>query len=134
MAGDLTLGSAGAGSQFRKLVQRGGADIEPLGYSADGRSFQFESPLGLALPVGSYVRLETEDGTCYLGQVLHKEIVSREGAEVSLDVDETVGGAIRSVRATLVSLIWAQRPPSSLIGRPEDVSVTRPSRSPRPCT
>ena len=37
-------GSADTRSQIRRLVQRGGADIDPIGYSADGQSFRFEAP------------------------------------------------------------------------------------------
>ncbi len=38
-------------------------------YSVDGRTFSFEAGLADALPIGSYVTIETDGGT-YLGQVL----------------------------------------------------------------
>jgi len=85
------------------LLQRGGPDIDPLAYSADGRSFSFEAPLRLPLPVGSYVLLEDEDGRSYLGQVLQKEIINRDGAQISLELDDDDDQAIDGGRVAGVS-------------------------------
>lgn len=62
--------------------------IAPVAYSADGRTFDFEAPLTLSLPVGSYVELEAGDDRAYLGQIITKEVVQRQGAEISYDADE----------------------------------------------
>src|SRR3712207_478498 len=43
-------------------------------YSTDGRTFGYEAPLSMAIPVGSYVALSVQDGREYLGQVITKEV------------------------------------------------------------
>ena len=42
-------------------------------YSIDGRTFEFEAPLSGALPIGSYVRLDTGD-QAFLGQLLQEMV------------------------------------------------------------
>ncbi len=117
---------------MRRLLQRGGAEIDPLAYSADGRSFNFEAPLRLPLPVGSYVLLEDEEGRSYLGQVLQKEIINRDGAQVSLelddDVDQTIdGGRVAGVSAR-VKLRYVQGTGDLLVRVDgEKMSGTRPT-------
>ena len=42
-------------------------------YSIDGRTFEFEAPLSGALPIGSYVRLDT-GAQAFLGQLLQEKV------------------------------------------------------------
>ncbi len=53
-------------------------------YSIDGRTFEFAAPLSGALPIGSYVQLDTRHGT-FLGQLLD-ESVSAESTDRRSDV------------------------------------------------
>lgn len=58
-------------------------------FSVDGKTFGFEAPISIEIPVGGYVSLTTRAGTTYLGQIIVKEVVAREGPELRLDVRET---------------------------------------------
>ena len=60
-------------------------------YSTDGRTFGYEAPLSMAIPVGSYVALSVQDGREYLGQVITKEVSIRQGAEIGLELDPSLG-------------------------------------------
>src|SRR5918998_6974226 len=50
-----------------------------VAYSTDGRTFGYEAPLSMAIPVGSYVALSVQDGGEYLGQLVTKEVSVRQG-------------------------------------------------------
>jgi DNA helicase HerA-like ATPase len=67
-------------------------------YSIDGRTFTFESRLANAVPIGSYVTIETESGT-YLGQVLDSSLAA--GTALS----ESADGPAISGRGLLLSQI-----------------------------
>jgi hypothetical protein len=70
--------------------------------SIDGRTFRFEAPLSGAVPIGSYVRIDTDAGAL-LGQLLHETVGTRSGDDSS-DTGGTqsiVGGGI--LLAELVS-------------------------------
>ncbi|WP_416839626.1 ATP-binding protein [Haloferax sp. DFSO52] len=56
-------------------------------FSIDGRTFSYQAPLSLSLPVGCYVQIETNTGEAYLGQVITKEVTEREGAELGFELD-----------------------------------------------
>jgi uncharacterized protein len=58
-----------------------------VAYSTDGRTFGYEAPLSMSIPVGSYVSLTAEGGGEYLGQVVTKEVSVRQGAEIGLELD-----------------------------------------------
>ncbi len=60
-------------------VGKGITTMTANAYSIDGRTFQFEAPLSGALPIGSYVRLDTGEGA-FLGQML-LEVVGRSSAD-----------------------------------------------------
>jgi DNA helicase HerA-like ATPase len=45
-------------------------------YSIDGRTFEFEAPLSGALPIGSYMQLDTGEQS-FLGQLLQEEVGAR---------------------------------------------------------
>mgnify|MGYP007055496994 FL=1 len=59
-------------------------------YSIDGRTFSFESRLANAAPIGSYVTIETENGT-YLGQVLDSSLGAGIAASDSAAVSAISG-------------------------------------------
>src|SRR3712207_3677594 len=63
-------------------------------YSTDGRTFGYEAPLSMAIPVGSYVALSVQDGREYLGQVITKEVSIRQGAEIGLELDPSLGALL----------------------------------------
>jgi hypothetical protein len=61
----------------------------PLAHSVSGKAFGFEAPLPCKLNVGSYVRISTNQGTQYLGQILYVE-----GAEYALAAGFAVNAPI----------------------------------------
>ncbi len=56
----------------------------PTAFSTDGRTFDFHAPLGSAIVVGGYVRIETHDERVILGQVLDQQVEIQEGPEIDL--------------------------------------------------
>jgi DNA helicase HerA-like ATPase len=65
--------------------------LRPTAYSVDGQTFSFEAPLAFEIPAGGFVRLRTAAGAEYLGQVLGKEVVNREGPELTVEGDAGLG-------------------------------------------
>src|SRR5215217_1693205 len=65
-----------------------------VAYSTDGRTFGYEAPLSMPIPVGSYVALSVENGSEYLGQVVTKEVSVRQGAEISLELDPNLNALL----------------------------------------
>ncbi|HEX2742601.1 MAG TPA: ATP-binding protein [Rubrobacter sp.] len=63
-------------------------------YSTDGRTFGYEAPLSMSIPVGSYVSLTAQGGGEYLGQVVTKEVSVRKGAEVGLELDPSLSALL----------------------------------------
>jgi len=61
-----------------------------VAYSTDGRTFGYEAPLSMSIPVGSYVALRLQNGGEYLGQVVTKEVSVRQGAEIGLELDPSL--------------------------------------------
>jgi hypothetical protein len=76
------------------LEDRAMRNVAQVAYSTDGRTFGFEAPLSLSIPVGSFVQLGAGNGREYLGQIITKELVQREGAEISLGFDEKEQGIV----------------------------------------
>lgn len=82
-------------------------NVAQTAYSTDGRTFDFVAPLSLPMPVGSYSELETSDGERYLGQIVTKAVVERDGAELGFELNEQErdlfpeGVSISSVRDRL---------------------------------
>jgi len=74
------------------LEDRAMRNVARVAYSTDGRTFGFEAPLALSIPVGCFVHLKAGNGREYLGQIITKEVVQREGAEISLDFGEEEDG------------------------------------------
>jgi uncharacterized protein len=70
------------------LEERANLSVAQVAYSIDGRTFNYEAPLTLSIPVGSYVHLTIDSGEEYLGQIITKDIIQSEGAEISYDIDE----------------------------------------------
>src|SRR5215218_8167502 len=66
----------------------------PVGYSTDGRTFGYEAPLSMSIPVGSYVALAAQGGSEYLGQVVNKEVSVRQGAEIGLELDPSLSALL----------------------------------------
>lgn len=62
-----------------------------VAYSTDGRTFGYEAPLSMPIPVGCYVTLGAQNGGAYLGQVVTKEVSVRQGAEIGLELDPGLG-------------------------------------------
>jgi len=60
--------------------------IDPVAFSADGRTFGYEAPLDSDLQVAGWVTIQAADGTRYLGQVVSEDITIREGPQINLDV------------------------------------------------
>ncbi|KAB1194346.1 DUF87 domain-containing protein [Haloferax sp. MBLA0076] len=69
------------------LQSRAAQNVAQFAYSIDGRTFHYEAPLTLPIPVGSYVQIVTDDDQHYLGQIITKSVVKREGAELGLELD-----------------------------------------------
>lgn len=65
-----------------------------VAYSTDGRTFGYEAPLSMPIPVGSYVALNVENGSEYLGQVVTKEVSVRQGAEIGLELDPSLNALL----------------------------------------
>jgi DNA helicase HerA-like ATPase len=65
-----------------------------VAYSTDGRTFGYESPLSMSIPVGSYVTLTAQGGNEYLGQVVTKEVSVRQGAEIGLELDPSLSALL----------------------------------------
>jgi hypothetical protein len=107
--------------------------IPQVAYSTDGRTFDFEAPLTLSLPVGCYVKLDAGDGREYLGQVITKEVAQLQGAEISYGLDEKSQAILPervSITGTTTRLrVRAQEGSGVLLGRVTDdgISATSPS-------
>src|SRR5688572_25302410 len=65
-----------------------------VAYSTDGRTFGYEAPLSMSIPVGSYVALTAQGGGEYLGQVVTKEVSVRQGAEIGLELDPSLSALL----------------------------------------
>jgi DNA helicase HerA-like ATPase len=65
-----------------------------VAYSTDGRTFGYEAPLSMSIPVGSYVSLTALGGGEYLGQVVTKEVSVRQGAEIGLELDPSLSALL----------------------------------------
>ena len=65
-----------------------------VAYSTDGRTFGYEAPLSMSIPIGSYVSLSAEGGGEYLGQVVTKEVSIRQGAEIGLELDPSLSALL----------------------------------------
>src|SRR5829696_909710 len=65
-----------------------------VAYSTDGRTFGYETPLSMSIPVGSYVALSVHNGGEYLGQVVTKEVSVRQGAEIGLELDPSLNALL----------------------------------------
>ena len=76
------------------LEERANLSVAQVAYSIDGRTFNYEAPLTLSIPVGSYVHLTIDTGEEYLGQIITKDIIQSEGAEISYDIDEKYQSAL----------------------------------------
>ena len=61
-------------------------------YSIDGHHFTYEAPLTSALPIGAYVRIDTDQGASYLGQVLEQDVVQDGSASESKPENRHLGG------------------------------------------
>jgi DNA helicase HerA-like ATPase len=89
----------GAGEQLGAIprVLKELQELVPLlsvAYSTDGRTFGYEAPLSMSIPVGSYVALSAQDGREYLGQIVTKEVSMRQGAEISLELDPSLSALL----------------------------------------
>jgi len=88
-----------AGEQLGSIprVLRELQELVPLlsvAYSTDGRTFGYEAPLSMSIPVGSYVALSVHNGGEYLGQLVTKEVSVRQGAEIGLELDPSLNALL----------------------------------------
>ena len=65
-----------------------------VAYSTDGRTFGYEAPLSMSIPVGSYVALRLQNGGEYLGQVVTMEVSVRQGAEIGIELDPSLNALL----------------------------------------
>src|SRR3712207_4526213 len=89
----------GAGEQLGAIprVLKELQELVPLlsvAYSTDGRTFGYEAPLSMSIPVGSYVALTAQGDGQYLGQVVTKEVSVRHGAELGLELDPNLSALL----------------------------------------
>ena len=64
-------------------------------YSIDGHHFIYEAPLTSALPIGAYVRIDTDQGPSYLGQILEQQVFQGEpGADANSGTRHLGGSGI----------------------------------------
>jgi uncharacterized protein len=89
----------GAGEQLGAIprVLKELQELVPLlsvAYSTDGRTFGYEAPLSMSIPLGSYVVLSAQDGGEYLGQIVTKEVSTRQGAEIGIELDPSIGALL----------------------------------------
>jgi DNA helicase HerA-like ATPase len=71
-----------------QLEAQAASGVKPLAYSTNGRTFGYDAPLSLPIPPGCYVRVDAGDQGCFLGQIISKEIMTREGAELGVNIGE----------------------------------------------
>ncbi|MBV7332841.1 ATP-binding protein [Chloroflexi bacterium TSY] len=71
----------------RQLMERVNEAFPQEAFSTDGRTFGYQARMTLRIPVGCYVTLHAGDDTIYLGQIIKKETLTREGPEVGLDLN-----------------------------------------------
>jgi DNA helicase HerA-like ATPase len=65
-----------------------------VAYSTDGRTFGYEAPLSMSIPIGSYVSLTAQGSGEYLGQIVTKEVSVRQGAEIGLELDPSLSALL----------------------------------------
>jgi hypothetical protein len=70
------------------LEERAASSVKQIAYSTDGRTFGYDAPLSLPIPPGCYVRVDAGDQGCFLGQIISNEIVTREGADLGVNIGE----------------------------------------------
>lgn len=74
---------------IRELVETRAEQNSPqLAFSIDGRTFGFEAKMSLRLPIGCYITLTVPEGSSYLGQVMTKQVVTRDGPEFGVELNE----------------------------------------------
>jgi DNA helicase HerA-like ATPase len=83
----------------RRSVQARLAAI-PLAYSTDGKTFGYQAPITASLPAGGYVSIVTEEGREYLGQVITKDVIAREGPEIKLSGGAGLTDDLEGIDAT----------------------------------
>ena len=70
----------------RQLVERVNESLPQEAFSTDGRTFGYQARMSLRIPVGCYITLHATDNTHYLGQIITKEVVTREGPEFGIEL------------------------------------------------
>ena len=53
-------------------------------HSIDGSSFQFTTALGEGLDLGGYVRIDTDDGASFLGQILDTGVSEADSGRIEI--------------------------------------------------
>jgi hypothetical protein len=92
----------------------------PIAHSADGDAFGFQTPVTSPLQAGSYVRIRTEGGVAYLGQVTDRRIAEREGPELTGEPEVDTGidlGGMSLARASFRIRLHLAEGSGVLLGR-----------------
>jgi len=86
--------------EFRNALE---AAVEPLAYSSRAGQFTFQAPLSATeLLAGSYITIDAAANTKYLGQIITRDIVLREGPELGFDfTSEELGFTGVSARSSV---------------------------------
>jgi DNA helicase HerA-like ATPase len=66
--------------------------LEAVAFSTDGRAFEFRAPMDVPFSVGAYVRLDTPEGSAFLGQIVTDDVTSVEGPTIRLTDDPALEG------------------------------------------
>jgi uncharacterized protein len=117
--------------QLRRNLTRRFA-ILPVADSADGHFFSFQAPLTTQLPAGAYVRISTEAGVAYLGQVTSRKIADRDGPEISTEGDMGAGADLAGIHVSRTAYRLQMRfvqGSGTLLGRLGDETVAETTSS-----
>ncbi len=85
----------------RALMQRFGA--HPHAWSANGHTFGFQAPLTVPSQAGTYVRIHTDHGADFLGQITESRLTERAGPEITADGADGMGIELAQARVSSAS-------------------------------
>lgn len=108
----------------RDLTKR--FSVPPLAWSATGHSFGFQAPITVPTQAGTYLRIRTDSGAEYLGQVTDTRVAERDGPEVSTEGDIGLESELAGVRVSSTSFRLKNRlveGSGALLGRITDQGI-----------
>ena len=101
-----------------------------LAWSSTGHAFGFQAPMTVPSQAGTYVRIRTDDGTEYLGQVTDTQVIERDGPEINAAGDAGLGIELAGGRVSGASFrlrIRSMEGSGALLGRITAQGVIPPS-------